>query len=121
MESLFNRIGGEPAVTAAVTLFYEKVLADPTVAPFFDGMSMDAQIQKQIAFMTMALGGPNGYTGRDMRQAHSRLVAMGLNDGHFDAILKHLHDSLVELSVPQPLIQEAATLVEGTREHVLSR
>ncbi len=39
---------------------------------------MDKQVNKQIAFMTMAFGGPHNYTGRDLRTAHARLVERGL-------------------------------------------
>ena len=42
MSSLFERLGGEAAIDAAVDVFYEKVLADPSLAPFFDGVDMDS-------------------------------------------------------------------------------
>ena len=35
--SLFDEIGGEAAVNAAVDLFYRKVLRDPRISSFFDG------------------------------------------------------------------------------------
>jgi hemoglobin len=120
-DSLYERIGGERAITAAVTLFYEKVMADESLARFFDGLDMKAQIDKQIAFMTMAFGGPNNYTGRDLRVAHARLVKDGLGDSHFDAIGSHLAATLQELGVEQPMIDEAVQIVAGTREDVLDR
>ena len=40
----------------------------------------------------MAFGGPNAYTGLDMRKAHAALVAKGLNDAHFDAVVELLGD-----------------------------
>ncbi|TPW11570.1 MAG: hypothetical protein FD130_1953, partial [Halothiobacillaceae bacterium] len=36
-QSLYERIGGDPAVTAAVDLFYRKVLADKRINQFFEG------------------------------------------------------------------------------------
>src|SRR5690606_28054137 len=54
MASLYEKIGGEAAVMAAVALFYEKVLADDVTKPFFEGLDMDKQTKKQIAFMTVA-------------------------------------------------------------------
>lgn len=120
-ESLYERIGGERAITAAVTLFYEKVMGDESLARFFDDLDMNAQIDKQIAFMTMAFGGPNDYTGRDLRTAHARLVKNGLGDAHFDAIANHLATTLQELGVDQPMIDEAVGIVAGTREDVLDR
>jgi hemoglobin len=118
-ESLYARIGGEKAITAAVALFYDKVMADETLAPFFADIDLTQQIQKQIAFMTMAFGGPHNYSGRDLREAHAPLVARGLNEQHFNAVAGHLVATLKELSVPQPLIDEAIGIVAGTKAHVL--
>jgi hemoglobin len=73
-KSLYERIGGHAAVMAAVDLFYRKVLADDLTRPFFDALDMDAQIRKQIAFMTWAFGGPAEYRGRDLTAAHGALV-----------------------------------------------
>jgi len=71
--TLYERIGGEPAVNAAVELFYRKVLGDYRINRFFNNSDMDTQIAKQKAFFTMAFGGPNNYTGKDMRNAHAHL------------------------------------------------
>ena len=120
-ESLFARLGGEAAVEAAVVSFYERVLADATIAHFFDHMDVDALIRKQIAFMTMAFAGPNNYTGRDLRVAHAPLVAKGLNDAHFDAVGGHLQDTLVELGVDAALTAEVMGIVGTTRDAVLGR
>lgn len=120
-ESLFDRIGGEAAVNAAVELFYRKVLADHRINRFFDKTNMEEQIAKQKAFFTMAFGGPNNYTGQDMRNAHARLVKMGLDDSHFDAVMEHLGATLVELNVPADLIAEAAAIAEGARADVLGK
>ncbi len=120
-ESLFDRIGGEAAVNAAVELFYRKVLADHRINRFFDKTNMEEQIVKQKAFFTMAFGGPNTYTGQDMRDAHVHLVKMGLDDSHFDAVMEHLGATLVELNVPADLISEAAAIAESTRADVLGK
>jgi hemoglobin len=118
-KSLYERIGGEQAIAAAVDLFYEKVIADERTRDFFAGLDLEAQIKKQRSFMTVAFGGPNEYRGRDLGVAHADLVKKGLSDVHFDAVAGHLHDTLVELKVPAELIQEAMTIVGGTRSQVL--
>ena len=118
--SLFERIGGEGAVDAAVDIFYRKVLADDRVNQFFEGVDMDKQAAKQKAFLTMAFGGPHNYTGEDMRKGHAHLVANGLNSGHFDVIMEHLGGTLTELNVPGDLIGEAAAIAESTRTDILA-
>jgi len=120
-KSLYDRIGGEAAVNAAVDLFYRKVLEDYRINRFFGKTDMDTQIAKQRAFFTMAFGGPNNYTGGDMRTVHARLVKMGLDDSHFDAVMEHLGATLTELNVPGDLIAEAAAIAESTRADVLGK
>ena len=67
----FDRLGGAPAITAVAELFYRQVLADPLLAPYSGDVDMERQVAKQAAFLTMALGGPDQYTGRDLRTAHA--------------------------------------------------
>lgn len=120
--SLYERIGGEPAIMATVTLFYEKVLGDERTRRFFANLDMDQQSRKLVALMAWAFGGPSEYKGRDLRTAHLRLVREeGLSDEHFNAVAEHLEASLVELGVDAPLIAEVMTLVGSLRGDVLSR
>ena len=121
VESLYERIGGEAAVNAAVDIFYRKVLSDFRINRFFEGVDMETQAAKQKAFLTMVFGGPANYTGEDMRNGHAHLVKMGLNDSHFDAVMEHLGGTMEELKVPPELIAEAAAIAESTRNDVLGK
>jgi len=120
-ESLYEQLGGEAAVDAAVDIFYRHVLSDHRINRFFDGVDMDKQAAKQKAFLTMAFGGPNSYTGEDMRTGHAHLVKMGLNDSHFDAVVEDLALTLKELNVAQDLIDQVAAVCETTRNDVLCK
>jgi len=120
MSSLYERLGGEKAVDAAVELFYRTVLADGRIARFFDGVNMEDQLAKQKSFLTMAFGGPNKYTGKDMRKAHERLVAKGLNDSHVDAVIEDLSRTLRQLGVGEKEVQEVAALANSVRSDVLN-
>jgi hemoglobin len=119
--TLFEQLGGEGAVNAAVDIFYRKVLADYRINRFFDGVDMDTQAAKQKAFLTMAFGGPNNYSGQDMRNGHAKLVKLGLSDEHFDAVIEHLAATLTELGVSADLIGQVAAIAETTRADVLGR
>lgn len=119
--SLYDRLGGQPAVDAAVDLFYRKVLTDDRISAFFESTDMDVQIAKQKAFLTMAFGGPNAYSGRDLRRSHKTMVGNGLTDVHVDAVLEHLASSLRELGVAEPLVAQVTALADSTRNDVLNR
>lgn len=119
--SLFEQLGGEAAVNAAVDIFYRKVLDDYRINRFFDNVDMAQQAAKQKAFLTMVFGGPSHYSGLDMRKGHERLVKMGLDDSHFDAVMEHLKATLVELNAPENLVEQVLSLAESTRSDVLGK
>jgi hemoglobin len=116
--TLYERIGGEAAVDAAVDVFYRKVLLDDRISHYFDTVDMDGQRAKQKAFLTFAFGGPAAYTGHDMRTAHAR---MKLSEADFDAVMENLGATLKELNVPTELIAEAAGIAMSVRDDVLDK
>lgn len=118
MSSLFERIGGKPAVEAAVDLFYRKVLSDDRISHFFDSIDMDRQRAKQKAFLTMAFGGPHNYSGKDMRAAHAK---MQLTEEHFNAVVENLAATLKELGVGDAEIGEVATIAGSVKNDVLNK
>ena len=120
-DSLFDRIGGHAAMDAAVDLFYGKVIADDSINHFFKTTDMKKQRAKQKAFLAMVFGGPNNYTGLDMRAAHKPMVDNGLNDAHFDVVAGHLQSTLQELGVADDAVAEVMAIAGGARDDVLNR
>ncbi|MBQ0718837.1 MAG: group 1 truncated hemoglobin [Gammaproteobacteria bacterium] len=116
--SLFEDIGGEAAVDAAVDIFYRKVLADDRINSFFAKVDMEGQRDKQKAFLTMAFGGPNNYTGKDLRKGHKM---MGLRDEDFAAVAEDLVATLAELSVANENIDQIVTILGSVKDDVLNR
>jgi len=121
MSSLYEKLGGAPALDAAVDIFYRKVLSDDRINRFFDDVDMDRQAAKQKAFLTMVTGGPANYTGKDMRAAHAHLVVKGLDDSHFDAVVENLAGTLKELGVSDGDIADVGALANSVRDDVLGR
>ncbi|WP_286830642.1 MULTISPECIES: group I truncated hemoglobin [Kordiimonas] len=120
--TLYEAVGGEPAVNAAVDLFYDKVMADPLLAPFFEGVEMGAQNRKQKAFFTTIFKGETRGADAYMRKAHAGLVEeRGLSDAHFDAVAKHLLATLEDLKLPNGLIGQIMGAAAGLRDAVLNR
>jgi hemoglobin len=118
MSTLLEQLGGRDAVEAVVAGFYEKVLADATLAPFFRQISMSRQHQHQVDFFVTVLGGANVYKGRDMVKAHA---GMGITDAHFDSVAGHLVATLKELGVPDAGVQQVVALVAPLREQIVER
>ena len=121
MASLYERLGGQAAIDAFVPALYERVLADDHIKGFFDGVNMENQRGMLNAFLTMGFGGPNNYSGKDLREGHKHLVAKGLNDSHFDTLGGHINALLKELNVPADVIADVMTTAESLRADVLNK
>jgi hemoglobin len=115
--SLYDAIGGEPALIAVVDDFYERVVDDPELAGFFAGTSMNKLKGRQVEFFAAALGGPYSYTGASMRQAHQ---GRGIRQEHFDLVAGHLVAALGAASVPAEIISQIVGLVAPLAKDIAS-
>lgn len=116
--TIYERLGGEVSIDVAVDRFYERVVADPELAPFFGGTDVRRLRAHQKAFLAMALGGPRRYTGRGLGEAHRHLA---IDDHHVDQVAGHLAAVLSGLGVAPDLVDEVVTAVDGLRGDVLDR
>lgn len=115
--SIYDSIGGAPAVRAAVDDFYAHVLADQQLAPFFTGTDMQRLKGHQRAFIAAAIGGPEIFSGRDMASAHAGL---GISDADFDAVVGHLVDTLSGLGVPEETIGQIGGVLAPLRGDIVT-
>ena len=61
MATLYDRLGGAPAISSVVNKFYTYMLKDDVVSSFFANTDMTKQISRQVQFITLVTGGPNIY------------------------------------------------------------
>jgi hemoglobin len=116
--SLYEQLGGMANIEAVVENFYGRILADELLQPIFATIDMDHLRRHQTRFLSFALGGPNQYTGRNMRRAHEGL---GITEGQFNAVAGHLVDSLTAFDVPVGLIDEVIGHVATLKGDVIGQ
>ena len=102
--SLFWRLGGMNALTAAVDATIPASKADPRLAGRLSGGCRDKLIEQLCA----ATGGPCTYTGRDMKSAHS---GMNITEAEFGAVAENLIKTLDKFGVPAREKNELVGLV----------
>ena len=119
--TVFDQIGGQASVDAAVEMFYDKVLQDDRINGFFTGTNMDGQKLKMKRFLARLLAGQSEGAEDYMRASHRHLVDQGLNESHFAAVAGHLQATLEGLSVPQALVAQIMTVAAGLQDAVLNR
>ncbi|MGH0033782.1 MAG: group I truncated hemoglobin [Myxococcota bacterium] len=97
-ETLFERIGGESTIDALVERFYERVLADPELAPFFEGASMERLRKMQKEFFAAALDGPIRYSGQSLAEVHA---GRGIQLKHMARFVEHMLQTLRHQNVEE--------------------
>ncbi|GIJ20900.1 group I truncated hemoglobin [Micromonospora lutea] len=114
--SHYERIGGAASVKAAVELFYDRVLADPELAGYFSEVEMVGQRRHLALMLTVVLGGPNEYSGRDLASAHQPL---NIPVAHYVKVGEHLTATLTQLGVPGDIIADVQAVLAQVQDQVV--
>jgi hemoglobin len=101
--SLYQRLGGQPAITAVVDDFVANVAADNRINGFFARTDIPHLKRELVDQICQATGGPCTYTGKPMRVVHA---GMHITDADFNALVQDLVKSLNKFKVPAPEQQE---------------
>lgn len=115
--TLYDEVGGKPAVVAIVDDFYERLLADPSLARYFSGKDMRKLKSHQQALVTVALGGTSqAYVGKMMAPAHADL---SIDDTAFDSVLAHLESTLNARDIRPVTVEKIIAILEALRDDVV--
>lgn len=91
--TLFEKYGGFSQVSRIVLSFYDRLLDNDEIGPFFDDVDMSRIVDHQTKFIASLLGGPAAYTDNQLRQLHSQL---SVTDAHFDELEVVLSSTLAD-------------------------
>ena len=126
LKSLYDRLGGEPAITAVVDDFVGRAAGDPKVnftrkgtAMEFDANAANVAHLKAmlVQFIGSATGGPQHYQGRAMKPVHA---GMNITDAEFNAIAGDLKATLDKFKVPAKEQGELMAIVGTTRADIVT-
>ena len=96
-KSLYDRLGGQPAITAVVDDFVGNVAGDTRINGFFAKTDIPRLKRLLVEQICQASGGPCTYTGADMKTVHA---GMHITDAQFNALVEDLKRSLDKFNVP---------------------
>ena len=116
-ETLFERLKGQDGIAEAVREFYTRVLDDPQLAHYFEGVPMWRLQRHMVAFLVQATGGPAAYDGREMADAHSHL---GVTGRDFDRVVRHLVETLSEAGIAAKDVDEVVGALAPVRPFVVT-
>ncbi|WP_462186939.1 MULTISPECIES: group I truncated hemoglobin [unclassified Frankia] len=93
MTTFYEILGREASIAGVVATFYDRILTDPELAPYFANTDLARLRTHQVAFLVAVTGGPKAYEGRDLAAAHAGLA---VTDAAFDRIAGHLIAALTD-------------------------
>lgn len=115
--SLYDRIGGSEAIGAAIDAFYERVLADPRVSHYFDGVTMDHLKRQQQQFFEFGTGGPATY---DVGRIEIMHEPYEIDQEAYDVFVGHFEETLRAFELPDPERQELMDAIHSFHDAVVT-
>jgi len=97
-KSLYDRLGGQPAITAVVDDFIGNVAADDRINGRFAKANIPRLKSRLVELISAGTGGPVTYTGLNMKAAHA---GMNISDAEFTDLVEDLVKSLNKFHVPE--------------------
>src|SRR5215510_3087503 len=117
-KSLYDRLGGKPAIQAVVDDFSGNVAGDARINQRFAGANIPRLKTMLVDQICEASGGPCRYTGRSMKAAHT---GMRITDAEFNALVEDLVKSLDKLKVPAPEKTELLGALGGMKGDIVGQ
>jgi hemoglobin len=115
-QSLYQRLGGSPAVVAVIDDFVGRCAGDARINQKFARTDVPRLKQMLVDQVTAATGGPATYSGRSMAETHG---GMGVTAGEFDALVADLVATLDGFSVPAAEQQELLGILAPLRGDIV--
>src|SRR5438034_9851100 len=122
-QSLYERLGGAYAIAVVVDDFIDRIMVDPRLNanPRVDEAHHRVTAQGFKYYVTevvcWAAGGPQTYSGRPMAESHRELLISG---EEWDAFMDDLDQTLTKFSVPERERGELVTIVESTKDDIVT-
>jgi hemoglobin len=108
---------GSRVTSGMAECMYDRVLEDPELAPFFDGVDIDRLREHVADFLSVLTGGPDIYRGRDLRAARA---SFSISKDHFERVMGHIAAAATELAIEPDDITTIATAIRGYEADVVS-
>jgi hemoglobin len=117
-KTLYESMGGEPALRSAVEHFADLVQTDDRIN--FTFAEADMSKFKKLIFEQLCnlSGGPCQYTGRDMRTSHTKL---NINNAEFNALAEDLYMALDRAGIPYRLQNKLMALLAPMQHDIVKK
>jgi hemoglobin len=117
-DTLYDRLGEREGIRAVVDDFYDRLLADDDLGPFFAGADVEKLRRTQTDHLCEAAGGPETYDAEPVREAH---LHVAFTPEHIERAVELLYESLDAFDVPEEDADAVVGGVAAYEEDLLAR
>lgn len=114
--TLYEKYGGLSTIHTIVLAFYEDVLDDELLSPYFRSTHMDRLIKHQTDFLSQLLGGPIKYDGRTLLESHKGLH---ITEEAFARVAELLQENLEDAGVIPADVQTIMGIVASAKSDIV--
>ena len=116
-QTLYERLGGHEGIRAVVDDFYDRLVADEEIGPFFEGSDTELLRRTQTDFLCEAAGGPETYDAAPIREAH---LHVPFTPEHIQRAVELLEESLDAFDVPEEDAEKVVGAVAAYESELLA-
>jgi hemoglobin len=114
-KTLYDRIGGAAGVRHLVRDFYDRVLEDKELQPFFLETPMSKLRTMQFELFSSALGGPVEYTGQPLHLVH---FGRGIGKHHLALFSDHLFATLAAMNLDKQDVHDIISRINTYADQI---
>lgn len=114
--SLYQRLGQAEGIAAIVDKAVDRHAVNPLLAPRFSGRDLPRAKQMGALFFCMGAGGPQRYTGRDLRTAHA---GMNISEQELVAAIDDFVAAMQEQGIGPAEVNEVVGILYSLKAEVL--
>ncbi|MEQ1855765.1 MAG: group 1 truncated hemoglobin [Longimicrobiales bacterium] len=120
-QSLFSRLGGSPGIERIVdevaTRHLENAAINARFRPYLEQPQKLEQLKVHLArFLEMGSGGPQRYTGRDMRSAHA---GMNISPTEYMAAVDDIVASLAHVGIDEQTRKDVLAIAWSLKGEII--
>jgi hemoglobin len=116
-KTLYDRLGKKEGIRAVVDDFYDRLLTDAELGPFFEGADMEKLRRTQTDFLCEAAGGPETYDAEPVREAHLHIP---FTPDHIQRAVELLYESLDAFDVSEEDADAVVQAIAAYEEDLLA-
>jgi hemoglobin len=117
--NIFDNLGGEQTIAAIVNEFYYLLITDEKLAHYFRDADVNhIQISQITMLVSLLLGGPNRYHGKNMRKIHKGL---NISSEEFELAVTHFKNAMRKYNTPIPQMAKVEALLRFVKPHIIMK